>query len=72
MYPWWLEFLEQHSGKIGGIVVGLIFGWFAITYGFWKALFVFLSAVIGYFIGRRIDEQVDWSKLWNKLISKHR
>lgn len=50
-----------------GIVLGLVFGWFAITYGFFKALFVALTIGVGYWLGKKVDEQTDWGKLWERL-----
>ncbi|MEW6769787.1 MAG: DUF2273 domain-containing protein [Bacillota bacterium] len=63
----YLEFLERHRGKVIGVALGLAFGWFAIVYGFWKAVFVALCVGVGYYIGKRIDEQVDFSRLWDKF-----
>jgi uncharacterized membrane protein len=54
------EILDKHLGKIAGVLLGLAFGWFAITYGFFKALFVAACIVAGYFIGKRIDNRVNF------------
>ncbi|MBV1736090.1 MAG: DUF2273 domain-containing protein [Candidatus Desulforudis sp.] len=36
----WQALLRYHWGKILGVILGLVFGWFAITYGLLKAIFV--------------------------------
>ncbi|MEW6447027.1 MAG: DUF2273 domain-containing protein [Bacillota bacterium] len=61
------ELFERHRGKIVGVVLGLVFGWFAIVYGFWKALFVGVCVAIGYFVGKRVDERLDFGRFWDKL-----
>lgn len=61
------EFWEQHRGKITGIILGLAFGWFAIVYGIWKALFVSICVTTGYYVGKRIDDRVDFRELLFRL-----
>ena len=53
------ELLEGHWGKVLGLAGGLIFGLLAVKYGLLKAIFVALCAALGYFLGRRLDEQFD-------------
>ncbi|MEW6540217.1 MAG: DUF2273 domain-containing protein [Bacillota bacterium] len=62
-----IEVLDGHWGKVGGVVLGLLFGWFAISYGLWRALFVASMAVLGYFIGKQVDERTDWDKLLHRF-----
>lgn len=59
-----LELLHKNRGKVAGIALGLVFGWFAITYGIFKALFVSLCIVAGYYIGRQIDRRTDLRDLF--------
>ncbi|MEW6182345.1 MAG: DUF2273 domain-containing protein [Bacillota bacterium] len=61
------DFLERHRGKIIGVAIGLAFGWVAIAYGFWKAVFVLICVGAGYYAGKRVDEQVDLGRLWDRL-----
>ena len=61
------ELFERHRGKVIGVALGLAFGWFAIVYGFWKAIFVALCVAVGYYVGKRIDERVDLGRFWDKL-----
>jgi uncharacterized membrane protein len=61
------ELVEKHPGKIIGVLLGLIFGWFAIKYGLFKALFVSACVVIGYYVGTRLDEKVDFKAMLKKF-----
>lgn len=54
-----LELIQRNRGKVAGIALGLVFGWFAITYGILKAIFVSLCIVAGYYIGKQIDSRTD-------------
>lgn len=51
-----LLIIEEHRGKAIGIVLGMIAGILVISYGFWRALFIVFCIVLGYFIGKRLDE----------------
>jgi len=64
------EFVSQNKGKIGGIILGMASGWLIIKYGFWKALFVALCSGIGYYIGKRLDEQVNIKEIFLKFLQK--
>lgn len=66
------ELFERHRGKIIGVTLGLAFGWFAIVYGFWKALFVAICVGTGYFVGKRIDERVDLGSFFDRLFSREK
>ncbi len=58
-----LLWLNGHRGKIIGVILGLVFGWFAICYGVFKAIFVTICIVIGYHFGKLLDQKVnlkDW------------
>lgn len=64
------EILDRHLGKIAGVMLGLIFGWFAIKYGLLKAIFVAACAAAGYYIGKRLDERCDFKELFDKLFQE--
>lgn len=51
-----LLIIEEHRGKAIGILMGLVAGILVISYGFWRTLFIIFCIVLGYFIGKRIDE----------------
>ncbi|TEB06662.1 hypothetical protein Psch_00194 [Pelotomaculum schinkii] len=61
------EILNKHLGKAVGVILGLIYGLLAIKYGFFKALFVLICAALGYYIGKRLDEKVDFRELFLRL-----
>jgi len=52
-----IAFIKNNKGKTAGIAVGLVFGWFAICYGVFKAIFVFICIAAGYYIGCHIDRR---------------
>ncbi len=64
------DFIEKHPGKIVGILLGLLFGWFAITHGLLKALFVTACIIAGYHIGKRLDDQVDFKSIFAKFFGE--
>lgn len=61
------EIFEKHLGKAAGVILGLVFGWFAIKYGFFKALFVAGCVVVGYYLGKRLDEKVDFREVFDRF-----
>lgn len=61
------DILENHRGKALGVILGLLFGWFAISYGFFKAVFVALCVAGGYIIGRGIDQKFDFREAFSRL-----
>jgi uncharacterized membrane protein len=48
--------LENHRGKLLGLVLGLVIGLLVISFGFWKSILVIICVIIGYYLGKRIDE----------------
>lgn len=64
------EIIDHHRGKALGVILGLIFGWFAISYGFLKAIFVSICIIVGYIIGKRIDENGDVKKAFDRLFGQ--
>lgn len=63
--------LQEHRGKAIGIVLGLIAGIIFITYGFWRSLFIILCIVLGYLIGKRVDENKSF-ETWLKQMFKEK
>lgn len=66
-----LHILEHHRGKLLGIGLGLIAGILVVSYGFWKALFIIICIVLGYLVGKNIDERTDWDD-WVQRVFKNR
>jgi uncharacterized membrane protein len=42
---------------LAGLVIGLLFGLAWVTFGFWKVGAVLFFALIGYLIGRALDQR---------------
>lgn len=64
------EILKNHRGKLLGIFLGLCFGLVAAIFGFLKALFIALCIIIGYFMGKRVDEHKNFKNLLKKLFEE--
>ena len=56
---WLREVVPQHRFKIVGGLAGLIFALLVVRFGFWWALFILLCTGIGYWVGKRLDEEPD-------------
>ncbi|AEG61289.1 DUF2273 domain-containing protein [Desulforamulus ruminis] len=61
------DIIKNHRGKAMGVVLGLVFGWFAINYGLFKAIFVTLCVCAGYFVGKGVDESLDFRRIFSRL-----
>ncbi|MDA8213442.1 MAG: DUF2273 domain-containing protein [Clostridia bacterium] len=59
--------VDNHWGKLTGTLAGLLFGILTVTFGFFKALFVIACLVVGYIIGKRVDELGSWRELVYRL-----
>ena len=66
-----LLILEEHRGKALGILLGLIASILFISYGFWRSLFVIFCIVLGFFIGKKIDENQSFDN-WLRQMFKDR
>lgn len=64
----WEEIWQNHSGKIVGIVAGLLIGVFIIAFGFFRTLFVLFCVAAGYIVGKRIDEKEDITDILDRLL----
>lgn len=62
------EIWRVHSGKIIGIVAGFVVGLMIIAIGFFQALFVLVCMIIGYIIGKRIDDKEDLMEIVDRLL----
>ncbi|MBP2642269.1 MAG: hypothetical protein H6Q67_156 [Firmicutes bacterium] len=64
----WEGVWQQHSGKILGVLTGLILGVLIICFGFFRTLFVLVCVIAGYVVGKRIDEKEDIMDILDKLL----
>jgi uncharacterized membrane protein len=55
--------LENHRGKAVGLLLGLLAGILVINYGFWKTIFIIFCIILGFIVGKAIDDNSgfeDW------------
>jgi uncharacterized membrane protein len=62
------ELWTLHRGKIIGGILGLIIAIIIITLGFLKAVFVILCTVLGYYIGKSLDNKEDIRDILDKIL----
>lgn len=62
------EIWQSHSGKIIGIISGMLTGIFILVFGFFHTLFVIFCMIAGYVIGKRIDEKEDIMDILGKIL----
>lgn len=51
------DFFIRHRGKVIGSVIGLVIALLIIHYGFLRALFICALTIIGYVVGKRLDDE---------------
>lgn len=61
---------EEHRAKAIGVVIGLLAAVLFLSFGFWRTLFIVICIVLGYIIGKRIDEDKNFEQ-WIKRIFKN-
>lgn len=68
------EFLKEnlpkiagYKGRIFGSLVGFIAGLLWVFLGFWRALAFILCIMIGYYLGKKIDQRVSLRDFINKV-----
>lgn len=62
------EIWRAHSGKITGVSIGFVLGLLILSIGFFQALFVLFCMVIGYVVGKWIDDKEDLMEILDKLL----
>lgn len=63
--------MEEHRGKVIGVVLGLLAGIIFISFGFWQSIFIIFCIVLGYFIGKRLDENKSFEN-WLKQMFREK
>jgi len=51
--------MTEHRGKVIGVLLGLLASILFISYGFWRTIFIIFCIFIGYFIGKKIDDNTN-------------
>ncbi|MCR4399712.1 MAG: DUF2273 domain-containing protein [Syntrophomonadaceae bacterium] len=67
---WVVHVLEHHRGKVIGVLLALLASVLVVTYGFWKALFIITCIVVGYLVGKSIDESGTVDAWMNRVLGK--
>ncbi|EGO63627.1 hypothetical protein ALO_11949 [Acetonema longum DSM 6540] len=62
------ELWKYHSGKLVGGLLGFLLGMFILWLGFFQTLFLLFCVIVGYVIGKRIDEKEDIADILDKLL----
>lgn len=55
--PVWWGFFARHRGKLIGTLAGLLFGLIVVRWGVIAGLVLAATTGVGYWIGRRADEE---------------
>lgn len=63
--------IQEHRGKAIGILMGLAASILFISFGFWRSIFIIFCIVLGYFIGKRIDENKSFDS-WIKQMFREK
>lgn len=63
--------IQEHRGKAIGILMGLTASILFISFGFWRSIFIIFCIVLGYFIGKRVDENKSFDS-WIKQMFKEK
>jgi uncharacterized membrane protein len=58
------HFMARHGGKTLGSLLGLFLGWLVLTRGFLAAVFLVLCLGVGFWLGKRLDEDQGLESLW--------
>ncbi|NLB89288.1 MAG: DUF2273 domain-containing protein [Syntrophomonadaceae bacterium] len=62
-----LSLIGEHRGKTIGVLLGLLASILFITYGFFKTLFIIICIGLGYFIGKRLDDNKNFEDWLRKI-----
>ncbi|MGE5449919.1 MAG: DUF2273 domain-containing protein [Methanomassiliicoccales archaeon] len=65
-----LYILQEHRGKLLGVLLGLLVAILFVTLGFLKTMFIVLCIVVGFLLGKAIDEQKSFDNWLRKLLDK--
>jgi uncharacterized membrane protein len=63
-----LEIVYNYKGRILGTLIGFLFSLFFIYFGFILTVFIFVSILGGYYIGKRYDQQEDFRDIIDDIL----
>ncbi|MDA8442555.1 MAG: DUF2273 domain-containing protein [Peptococcaceae bacterium] len=67
-----LQLLDEHPGKVLGVLLGFGIGFVIVVLGFWRTLVIVLCALIGLYLGKRRDEHRDFSEVLKTFFGERR
>jgi uncharacterized membrane protein len=65
-----LDLMDRHRGAAAGAAGGLLVALLLIMFGFWKTVGIAVCILIGYYIGKRFDEEGSLDTLWRRLFGE--
>jgi uncharacterized membrane protein len=66
VYTWWTNLRRRWQGFILGCLLWL----FWMIFGFWWTILLLVLAVIGFVVGRVLEEHQSWKDVLDKLLSE--
>lgn len=63
-----LNIFANNKGKVIGSIIGFIISILLLTIGFFRTLLIVICVSAGYYIGKQVDNRVDFMELLGKLI----
>ena len=63
----YLPKIAPYRGRVFGSLIGLCCGILWVFMGFWKALAFMICLLLGYFLGKRIDERGSLREIINRI-----
>lgn len=67
-----LDYIRRNPGKTTGAVLGLIWGLIVLWLGLFWALFLTATTLIGYWLGKKIDDREDILEQLQRWLSSER
>lgn len=62
------EYYENNKGKTIGLAIGLFFGILVLIIGFFKTVFIVLCALLGYYLGKKVDNNESILELIERIL----
>lgn len=62
---------QDHSGKTVGAALGMIVGILIIIFGLFNTLFIVACGILGYIVGKRVDEEESIVEMIDRLLPFH-
>ncbi|AZR73538.1 hypothetical protein BBF96_09155 [Anoxybacter fermentans] len=66
-----LEIFYHHRGKIIGLLTGFLISILLLTLGLLKTFFIVGCSIIGFVIGKKVDNHEDFRDLIDRILPPH-